>query len=132
MAVPEVNDEDKRRSMEQLKEIILGDIKLQAENRTRGLKILRRLTVALIGVVIIILMGFGIIGYLVTRPAPATLITLKHIQDLQKNVELEHKLVLMDRDDVTLARSQVVELQKLLFKEDSLKFKKDSLSKVKK
>lgn len=113
-------ENDKEDSILHLRETLLKDIELQTQLRIQYQRILRRFSFIYIGLAMILLIGIGIIIFLINQPSPATAITLKNVEELQKNIEIEHKLVLMDRLDVARAREQVLELQRNMLKRDSL------------
>lgn len=109
--------------MEQLKATLLQETKSLDEVRRYFKNILIRLTIINAGLALIILIGLATIIYLIYQPSPANMRIFKNIDNIQKNLAVDRKLMIMDREDISKARTQVVELQRKLFAEDSIRHK---------
>lgn len=123
-----MTDDDKNIRMEQLRASLLKDIELQEQVRATYEKILRRsaFILAIVALVLISMVGFVI--YTISRPTPATEITLKHIEELEKNIQLDRYQLGVERIDIRIAREQVLKMQQQMLEMDSIrKITKDSL-----
>jgi hypothetical protein len=106
----ELSNKKRNEIMEQLRATLLKDIELQEKLRVdqKRSKKLGWAILSCLLVIILILAGFVI--YFKTRSKPASEITLEYIQNEKKGIELERKMLMLERNDVAIARGEVLEM----------------------
>ena len=98
--------------MEELKKAMLNFIDARERKDVTDRKILRRLTVLVVGVGLCTIMLLSVLIYLVNRPVAASVIALKNFENLTKTILVQRKFNDEDRKDIALARTQYITLLK--------------------
>jgi hypothetical protein len=111
-------EKTKEQIVEELKRTLLKDIELQEQLRKTYKLILRRVSTIYIALAVIAISLMSSVIYLLTRPAPATEVSIKTVDDWNKIIMAQRKFIQYDREDIATAREQLMTLLKI---QDSLK-----------
>lgn len=93
------------KTLEGIRETLLKEVLLQEGVRTLFKKIIRRLSFIYVSAGILLLMGIGLIIYMLNQPVSS----MKQVQEMQKNIIEQRKFIERDRQDVAKARAQLIE-----------------------
>lgn len=84
------------------------------------------------GILILLLISIWIVLYLLSKPLPATEITLKHIQEQEKILATQRAQIDSDRADVRVAREENIRILQQLINHQIIELKRDSIRKMEK
>lgn len=117
-------EKTKQDIVEELKNTLLKDIELQEQVRILWRKIIRRLTIIFAALAIITIAMMSFIIYYITQPAPASDIVVKSIQDWNRIIQTQRQFIKYDRDDIAIARKELIERMRRLDSIENVKIKK--------
>src|SRR5204862_7890575 len=86
--------------MEELKKAMLNFIDARERKDVTDRKILRRLTLLVVGIGLCTIMLLWVVIYMISRPVAASVVALKNFEDLNKTILIQRKFNQEDRQDI--------------------------------